>query len=89
MNKFSDSFKNLGNISRVSMLVITIGGIIFQVGKLSEKVDTILPKVHSLEENQKANNNVLFDIHGKVSSLNEKIDGIGNDVKMIKKRVFR
>ena len=85
MNKFSDSFKNLGNISRVSMLVITIGGIIFQVGKLSEKVDTILPKVHSLEENQKANNNVLFDIHGKVSSLNEKIDGIGNDVKMIKK----
>ena len=89
MSKFSDTFKNLGNISRISMLVITMGGIIFQVGRLSEKVDTILPKVHSLEEDQKSNNNVLFDIHGKVSSLNEKIDGIGNDVKLIKKRVFR
>ena len=89
MSKFGDTFKNLGNFSRISMLVITIGGIIFQVGKLSEKVDTILPKVHSLEEEQKSHSNVLFDIHGKVSSLNEKLDGISDDVKLIKKRIFR
>ncbi len=87
MEKFSNVLRNSGNAARIGTTLIAIGGLIFQMGKLSERVDIILPKVHSLELDQKSNNQTLYDIHGTVSKLEEKLDNVAKDVYIIRKNL--
>ena len=62
----SDFLKNSSNV----------GGLIFQMGKLTQKVDNIVPQVHALETQQLNNGTTLYDIHGKISKLEEKVDNV-------------
>jgi len=85
----SDFLKNSGNAARVGTVILTVGGLIFQMGKLTQKVDNIVPQVHALETQQQNNGTTLYDIHGKISKLEEKVDNVASDVKIIKKNIIK
>ena len=81
--------KNLGNSARVVTALMAVGGVIYQTGRLTHKVDTLVPQVHALENEKKDIQDTLFDIHGKVSSMNEKVDLLGADMRDIKNKIFK
>jgi len=81
--------KNLGNSARIVTALVAIGGVIYQTGRLTHKVDTLIPQVHALEHDKRNIQETLFDIHGKVSSMSEKVDLLGADMRDIKNRIFK
>ena len=84
-----EMLKHLGNAARVVTALMAVGGVIYQTGRLTHKVDTLIPQVHALESEKKDIQDTLFDIHGKVSSMNEKVDLLGADMRDIKKKIFK
>ena len=84
-----ETLKNLGNSARIVTALMAVGGVIYQTGRLTHKLDSLVPQVHALENEKKDIQDTLFEIHGKVSSMNEKVDMITDDMKEIKRQMFR
>ena len=58
--------------------IISIGGIIFQVGKQAEKLHLIENKVYANENKNNDLSKTIYDIHGKVCSIEGEIKEIKN-----------
>ena len=84
-----ETLKNLGNSARIVTALMAVGGVIYQTGRLTHKLDSLVPQVHALENEKKDIQDTLFEIHGKVSSMNEKVDMMTEDMKEIKRKMFR
>tara|TARA_B100000900_G_scaffold356619_1_gene326502 strand:- start:73 stop:330 length:258 start_codon:yes stop_codon:yes gene_type:complete len=84
-----ETLKNLGNSARIVTALMAVGGVIYQTGRLTHKLDALVPQVHALENEKKDIQDTLFEIHGKVSSMNEKVDMMTEDMKEIKRKMFR
>ena len=84
-----ETLKNLGNSARIVTALMAVGGVVYQTGRLTHKLDSLVPQVHALENEKKDIQDTLFEIHGKVSSMNEKVDMITDDMKEIKRKMFR
>ena len=84
-----ETLKNLGNSARIVTALMAVGGVIYQTGRLTHKLDALVPQVHALENEKKDIQDTLFEIHGKVSSMNEKVDMMTEDMKEIKRRMFK
>ena len=56
--------------------LISIGGLIFQAGKQSEKLNILDNKVHAQEITNNDLNKTVYDIHGKVCSIEVEIKEI-------------
>ncbi len=65
---------------------LSIGGIIFQIGKQSEKLHSIGFQVNALEQKDDYYNNFMNDINSKLLLADEKLKNIENDVKYIKNK---
>ena len=68
---------------------ISIGGIIFQIGKQSEKLHTIGFQVDALEKKDNEYNNFMNNINSKLLLAEEKLKNIENDVKCIKTKITK
>ena len=68
---------------------ISIGGIIFQIGKQSEKLHNITFQVDALEKKDKSYNYFMNDINSKLLLAEEKLKNIENDVKCIKTKIIK
>ena len=68
---------------------ISIGGIIFQIGKQSEKLHTLGFHVDALEKKDEQYSNVMNNINSKLLLAEEKLKNIENDVKCIKTKITK
>tara|TARA_B100001248_G_C27363468_1_gene447718 strand:+ start:693 stop:941 length:249 start_codon:yes stop_codon:yes gene_type:complete len=68
---------------------ISIGGIIFQIGKQAEKLHNISFQIDALENNEKEYNNFMNNINSKLLLADEKLKNIENDVKYIKSKIIK
>jgi len=68
---------------------ISIGGIIFQIGKQSEKLHTMGFQVDALEKKDGQYNNFMNNINSKLLLAEEKLKNIENDVKCIKTKITK
>jgi hypothetical protein len=75
---------NVQMIGPIVAASATIGGIIFQVGKQSEKMDFIGLKVEAQEKKQYYNNQTICEIHEAVSTLKNDVSYIRDEVHEIK-----
>jgi len=66
---------------------ISISGIIYQIGKQSEKVEISLLKVHALEKKEEHSTDTINNINGNMLVINEKLKNIEEDVKVIKNNI--
>ena len=62
----------------------TIGSVVFQVGKQSEKLDIVNLKVEAQEKKTYASNEKICDIYNVVSTLKTELDYVKKDVHDIK-----
>jgi len=58
---------------------ISVGSLIFFTGKESNRLDELFTKVHAAEEERKDIREVIYDIHGRVCSMEQ-------DIKCIKEK---
>jgi hypothetical protein len=66
-------FKKYASLCATSM---SVGSLIFVSGRESNRLDEVITKVHAAEVERK---DVLFDIHGRICSMEQ-------DIKYIKER---
>ena len=89
MTNFSNNLKNLGSIGRIVSATIAIGGLIYETGRLSQKVDNLIPIVQAQEEENKSIRSTLYYIHGDICKNTQKLESIDEDIKIIKKSLIK
>ena len=78
---------NFNTIAPISATVISIGGLIFQIGRHSEKLDILNNKVFAQENTIIKNKDSINDIKIFMSRTEEKIDDMNNNIKDIKNKL--
>jgi hypothetical protein len=61
--------------------LVPIAGLVFQAGRQSEKLDELFTKSFALESEQKGTRDILFDIHGKVCTVEQEVRTISARMK--------
>ena len=75
---------NFSTIAPISATVISIGGLIFQIGRHSEKLDILNNKVYAQEKKVDENYKYINDIKIFMSRSDEKLDDMDANIKEIK-----
>ena len=75
---------NFQTLGPVIAACTTIGGMVFQMGKQSEKLELIGFKVEAQEKKYEFNNEKICDIHSTMDILKHDISNIKENIKDIK-----
>ena len=75
---------NFNTIAPISATILSIGGLIFHLGKNSEKLDLLGNTVYAQEKKVSENYKYINDMKVFMSRYDEKIDDINNNIKDIK-----
>lgn len=67
--------KHYGSVIATSM---SVGSLIFVSGRESSRIDEVIRKVHAAESERKDIKDVIFDMHGRVCSIEQDIKYIRN-----------
>ena len=68
---------------------VSLGGIIFNIGKNSKKLNLLNFKVEALEEKKKNDDDLMHHIHSKLLVSEERLKNIEEDVKEIKLNILK
>ena len=75
---------NFNTIAPISATVLSISGLVFQLGKHSEKLDIINNKVYAQEKKVDENYKYINDMKIFMSRSDEKLDDMNTTIKEIK-----
>jgi len=78
---------NFNTIAPISATILSIGGLIFQIGKHSEKLDLLSNKVYAQESKVDVNDKSINNLRIFISRSDEKLDDMNNSIKEIKKKL--
>ena len=78
---------NFANLAPVVATMATAGGLIFQIGKHSEKLDLLNNKVYAQEKKVDENYKYINDMKIFMSRSDEKLDDINLSIKEIKNKL--
>ena len=78
---------NFNTIAPISATIISLGGIVFQIGKHSEKLDLLNNKVYAQEKKVDENYKYINDMKIFMSRSDEKLDDINISIKEIKNKL--
>ena len=78
---------NFNTIAPISATVLSIGGLIFQLGKHSEKLDILNNKVYAQEKKVDENYKYINDVKIFMNRSDEKLDDMNTSIKEIKYRL--
>ena len=78
---------NFNTLAPISATVISIGGLIFQIGRHSEKLDLLNNKVYAQEKKVDENYKYINDMKIFMSRSDEKLDDINISIKEIKNKL--
>jgi len=74
---------NFNQLAPIVATIATAGGLIFQIGKHSEKLNVLGLEVLALEKKDEYNNKLLYEIHGKICKFEGKFNDIDERFKNI------
>ena len=75
---------NFQTLAPIIGAFMTTGGLIFQVGKQTERLDTIGLKVEAQEKKYIFNNEKICEIYNKMNILQNDVTNIKEDINEIK-----
>ena len=75
---------NFNTIAPISATVLSIGGLVFQLGRHSEKLDLLNNKVYAQEKKVDENYKYINDMKIFMSRSDEKLDDMNTTIKEIK-----
>ena len=80
---------NFNTIAPISATIISLGGIVFQIGKHSEKLDIIGLKVEAQEKKEENTISYINDIKSAIQVLQMDVSYIKEDVHDIKSTIHQ
>ena len=78
---------NFNTLAPISATVLSIGGLIFQMGRHSEKLDILNTVVYAQEKKVVENHDSINDIKIFMSRTDEKLDDMNITIKEIKTKL--
>ena len=75
---------NFNTLAPISATVLSLGGLIFQIGRHSEKLDLLNNKVYAQEKKVEENYKYINDMKIFMSRSDEKLDDMNTTIKEIK-----
>ena len=78
------SIVNFQHVAPILAACVTTGGIVFQIGKQSERLEIIGLKVEAQEKKDFSSNQKICDIHNTVNLLKNDLSNIKEDIHDIK-----
>ena len=81
---------NFNTIAPITATVLSMGGLIFQIGKHSEKLDVLGNTVYAQEKKVEVNYKYINDIKMYISRTDERLDKLNDiteDIKEIKHKL--
>ena len=78
---------NFNTIAPISATILSIGGLIFQIGKHSEKLDLLSNKVYAQESKVDVNDKSINNLRIFISRSDEKLDDMNSSIEEIKKKL--
>ena len=75
---------NFNTLAPISATVLSIGGLVFQLGKHSEKLDLLNNKVYAQEKKVDENYKYINDMKIFMNRSDEKLDDMNTNIKEIK-----
>ena len=78
---------NFNTLAPISATVLSLGGLVFQIGRHSEKLDLLNNKVYAQEKKVEENYKYINDMKIFMSRSDEKLDDINISIKEIKNKL--
>ena len=75
---------NFNTLAPISATVLSLGGLVFQIGRHSEKLDLLNNKVYAQEKKVDENYKYINDMKIFMSRSDEKLDDMNTTIKEIK-----
>ena len=75
---------NFNTLAPISATVLSLGGLVFQIGRHSEKLDLLNNKVFAQEKKVEENYKYINDMKIFMSRSDEKLDDMNTTIKEIK-----
>jgi len=75
---------NFNTLAPISATVLSLGGLVFQIGRHSEKLDLLNNKVYAQEKKVDENYKYINDMKIFMSRSDEKLDDMNTSIKEIK-----
>ena len=75
---------NFNTIAPISATIISIGGLIFQMGKHADRLDFLWGKVEAQEKKEEYMNKTLYEMKGDLKTLGYDINSIKEDIHEMK-----
>ena len=77
----------INGLAKIGTGLLAFGGIVYEMGRQSQKIGDLIPKVYAMENDLKATDVTLFEIFGKVSSIEEKVTNMEKEVNYIRSKL--
>ena len=61
---------------KILVTLLPIGALVFQAGMQAEKLDDLFTKTQMMEKEQKGTRDLLYDIHGKICTVEQDVKNI-------------
>ena len=78
---------NFQHLAPIIAACVTTGGIVFQIGKQSERLDSIGLKVEAQEKKYISVNNVICGMDNKLNIISNDLIHLKNDIREIKQKI--
>ena len=69
------------NVPATVAMVISVGTLIFNAGRESNRIDDLVLKAHMAESERRDTRELIYEIHGKVSGIEKDIQYIRDKIK--------
>jgi len=69
------------NVPATVAMVISVGTLIFNAGRESNRIDDLFSKAHMAESDRNDTRELIYEIHGKVSGIEKDIQYIRDRLK--------
>ena len=81
------SILTISQLSKFSAGILAFGGIVYEMGKQSQKLGDLIPRIYAMERDHESKVKIAFNIHGKLSSIEEKIANMEKELIYIRDKL--
>lgn len=78
---------NFQQLAPIIAACVTTGGIVFQIGKQSERLESLGMKVEAQEKQNVSVNNVICGMDTKLNIISNDLNHLKNDISEIKQKI--
>lgn len=78
---------NFQQLAPIIAACVTTGGIVFQIGKQSERLESLGIKVEAQEKQNVSVNNVICGMDTKLNIISNDLSHLKNDISEIKQKI--